>query len=51
MNYIVTFNWYYIKQYFNKKKIIFLNVEILIFVVQPEDNNKIEEEEASYFEK
>lgn len=42
----------YIRQYFNtKKKIIFLNVEILIFVVQPEDNNKIEEEEASYFEK
>lgn len=41
-----------IKQYFkNKKKFIFSNVEILIFVVQPEKNNKIEEEESQYFEK
>ena len=42
----------YIKQYFNqKKKIVFSNVEILLFVVQQEQNNKIEEEEATYFEK
>ena len=42
----------YIKQYFNtKKKIIFSNVEILIFVVQSENKSKIEEEEATYFEK
>ena len=42
----------YIKQYFTtKKEIIFTNVEILIFVVQPENNNKIKDEELTYFEK
>ena len=42
----------YIKQFFTtKKEIIFTNVEILIFVVQPENNNKIKDEELTYFEK
>ena len=43
----------YIKQYFStKKEIIFTNVEILIFVVQPENSyNKNKDEELNYFEK
>ena len=42
----------YIKQYFStKKEIIFTNVEILIFVVQQETNNKTKDEELTYFEK
>lgn len=41
-----------IKQYFKaKKNFIFSNVDIFIFVVQPENNDKIEEEESQYFEK
>ena len=43
----------YIKQYFTtKKEIIFSNVGVLIFVVEPENNNKNESDnELTYFEK
>ena len=42
----------YAKQYFTtNKKNVFSNVDILIFVIQPQNNNKIEEEENLYFEK
>ena len=42
----------YSKQYFTiSKKNVFYNVDIFIFVMQPQNNNKIEEEESLYFEK
>ena len=43
----------YIKQYFStKKEIIFSNVSMLIFVVEPENNNKNESDnELTYFGK
>ena len=43
----------YIKQYFtSKKEIVFSHVDILIFVIEPDNNNnKIELDELAYFEK
>lgn len=42
----------YFKQYFTtKKEILFTNIEILIFVTQPENNNKTKDDELTYFDK